>query len=241
MELIPAIDIIDGQCVRLKQGDYSQKTIYGNNPAQVAKQFEDCGIKYLHIVDLDGAKQSSPRNLKILEEVASCTKLNIEWGGGIKSSQSVKDVLNAGAGSAICGSIAIDNPLLFKEWLQHWGGEKIVLGADLRDGKVSTHGWLKDSQITVCQIIESFKEDGLKRVICTDISKDGMLLGPNFELYKELTRKFPMLNFTLSGGVRNISDLNIAKEIGLHSAIIGKAFYEGYITLKDLEQWLQKE
>lgn len=237
MQLIPAIDLIDGHCVRLTKGDYATKKQYDANPLDWAKQLQDCGIVRLHVVDLDGAKASEPQNLKVLEHIATNTQLDIEWGGGIKSDKALQSVFNAGANRAICGSVAVDKPKEFAEWIGKFGAEHIILGADVRDGMVSTHGWLETSTVSVERIIEQFLPAGLTQVICTDISKDGMLEGPNFELYRKLLQQFPTIELTLSGGVSSMDDLHKAKASGLHAAIIGKALYEGRITLNDLREW----
>ena len=241
MELIPAIDLIDGRCVRLTQGDYNEKKVYEQDPLDMAKSYADCGIRRLHVVDLDGAKAKAPCNLKVLEKLASSTGLDIEWGGGIKSTDALRAAINAGANRVICGSVAVDNAELFASWLQSYGAGHVILGADVRGRNVATHGWLKESQVTIDSIIEQFLPFGLKQLICTDISKDGMLQGPNFPLYVELKEKYPTVDTTLSGGISSMDDIRKAAELGLHSVIIGKAIYEGRITLKDLELWLRNE
>lgn len=241
MELIPAIDLIDGCCVRLTQGDYNEKKVYGQDPVDMAKRYMDCGVHRIHVVDLDGAKAKAPCNLKVLEKLALQTGLDIEWGGGIKSSESIKAVLDAGANRAICGSIAVDNGELFAEWLQIYGSEHVILGADIRDGMVATHGWLKNSGVAIEKLVDDFLSAGLTQVICTDIAKDGMLQGPNFDLYVSLQQKYENIDFTLSGGISSMKDIIKAKQLGIHSVIVGKAIYEGCITLKDLTEWLQNE
>ena len=241
MELIPAIDLIDGRCVRLTQGDYNEKKVYEQDPLDMAKSYADCGIRRLHVVDLDGAKAKAPCNLAVLERLASHTDLDIEWGGGIKSSESIRAVLDAGANRAICGSVAVDNRELFAEGLQEYGAAHVILGADIRDGLVATHGWLKNSGVAIEELIEGFLPAGLTQVICTDISKDGMLQGPNFDLYVALQQKYKQVDFTLSGGISSMDDIARAKELGLHSVIIGKAIYEGRITLNNIKEWLQNE
>ena len=241
MELIPAIDLIDGRCVRLTQGDYNEKKVYEQDPLDMAKAYADCGIRRLHVVDLDGAKAKAPCNLKVLERLAAHTSLDIEWGGGIKTTDSIKDVLSAGANRAICGSVAVDNRELFKEWIAMYGAGHVILGADIRDGMVATHGWLKNSGVAIEELIEDFLPAGLSQVICTDISKDGMLQGPNFDLYVALQQKYPQVDFTLSGGIYSMDDIAKAKSLNLHSVIIGKAIYEGRITLNNLKEWLQNE
>ena len=241
MELIPAIDLIDGRCVRLTQGDYDIKKVYEQNPVDMAKMYADCGVRRLHVVDLDGAKAKEPCNLRVLEQLATNTNLDIEWGGGIKSTDALRAALNAGANRVICGSVAVDNRELFADWLQNYGAGHVILGADVRGRNVATHGWLKESQVSIDEIIGWFLPFGLKQLICTDISKDGMLQGPNFPLYVELKDNFPTVDTTLSGGISSMDDIRKANELGLHSVIIGKAIYEGRITLKDLELWLQNE
>lgn len=241
MELIPAIDLIDGRCVRLTQGDYDIKKVYEQNPVDMAKMYADCGVRRLHVVDLDGAKAKEPCNLRVLEQLATSTGLDIEWGGGIKSSDALRAAINAGANRVICGSVAVDNRELFAEWLQNYGAGHVILGADVRGRNVATHGWLKESQVSIDEIIGWFLPFGLKQLICTDISRDGMLQGPNFPLYVELKENFPTVDTTLSGGISSMNDIRKAQELGLHSVIIGKAIYEGRITLKDLELWLQNE
>ena len=241
IEIIPAIDLIDGCCVRLTQGDYAEKKVYGQNPVDMAKMYADCGVKRLHVVDLDGAKAKEPCNLRVLERLATETALDIEWGGGIKSSEALRSAVDAGAHRVICGSIAVDNSDLFVQWLQEYGAGRIILGADIRDRYVATHGWLKASEVSIDEIIERFVPHGLTQLVCTDISKDGMLQGPNFPLYVELKEKYPTVNTTLSGGISSMDDIRKAAELGLHSIIVGKAIYEGRITLKEIERWLLNE
>ena len=236
--IIPAIDLIDGRCVRLTQGDYDQKKEYSADPLDMAKQYEDCGVSRLHIVDLDGAKAKQPCNLKTLEKIASGTSLDIEWGGGIKDSVSLRSALDAGAGRIICGSVAVDNREEFLSWLSEFGSSKIILGADVRDGKVATHGWLKDSGLTLAELMDWYVPAGLTQMICTDISKDGMLQGPDFEFYVDLKRAFPTVDVTLSGGISCMDDIEKAAQLELHSVIVGKAIYEGRISLKEIESWL---
>ena len=236
--IIPAIDLIDGRCVRLTQGDYDQKKEYSADPLDMAKQYEDCGVSRLHIVDLDGAKAKQPCNLRTLEKIASGTSLDIEWGGGIKDSVSLRSALDAGAGRIICGSVAVDNRQEFLTWLSEFGSSKIILGADVRDGKVATHGWLKDSGLTLAELMDWYVPAGLTQMICTDISKDGMLQGPDFEFYVDLKRTFPTVDVTLSGGISCMADIEKAAQLELHSVIVGKAIYEGRISLKEIESWL---
>ena len=233
IEIIPAIDIIGGECVRLTQGDYGQKTVYYKNPADVAERYEQAGLRRIHLVDLDGAKASRPENLRVLEEVARRTGLDIQYGGGIKSAESLRSVLDAGANRAICGSIAVTEPELFEGWLTGFGPEHIILGADIKDGKVATHGWLQSSQLTAADLIGRFGAAGLTQSICTDISKDGMLGGPSFELYRTLQDEFPNVDITVSGGISSMDDIRRLDAMGLRSVIVGKALYENKITLEE--------
>lgn len=238
--IIPAIDLMDGKCVRLTQGDYGQKKEYSADPVDMARQYEDCGVTRLHVVDLDGARAKKPCNLRVLENIASRTGLDIEWGGGIKDASSLRSTLDAGADRIICGSIAVDNRATFTSWLKDFGPSRLILGADVRDGKVATHGWLKDSGLSLDELMGWYVPDGLSQMICTDISKDGMLQGPDFDFYVGLKQTWPSVDVTLSGGISCMDDLCKAEELGIHSVIMGKAIYEGRITLKDLESWLLK-
>ncbi|MDR2882653.1 MAG: 1-(5-phosphoribosyl)-5-[(5-phosphoribosylamino)methylideneamino]imidazole-4-carboxamide isomerase [Alistipes sp.] len=239
IEIIPAIDIIGGQCVRLTQGDYARKSVYFNDPSEVAARYADAGVRRLHLVDLDGAKASEPRNLAVLEAVARRTGLDIQWGGGIKSAAALRSMLDAGANRAIIGSVAVTTPEAFEEWLGEFGPERIVLGADTRDGRVATHGWLEESALTAAGLIERFSiKAGLTQAIVTDISRDGMLTGPAFELYAELQRAFPGVDITASGGISNAQDIARLDEQKTRSVIVGKAIYENKITLQELKQWL---
>lgn len=240
IEIIPAIDIINGECVRLTQGDYSQKTSYSKDPLAVAKSYEDIGVRRIHIVDLDGAKLSSPANLSVLEKVASQTNLDVQWGRGVKSGQALKSVFDCGANRAICGSVAVTHPELFREWLGEFGAEHIILGADIKNGFVATHGWLEASEVTVNDLINEFTDCGLSQVICTDISKDGMLQGPSFELYEQLQAAYNVINITISGGISSVDDIIKLNDMGLRSVIVGKAIYEGHITLKQLDECLRR-
>ena len=235
--IIPAIDLIDGSCVRLTQGDYDRKTTYYKDPLDVARRYEDCGIKRLHLVDLDGAKASHPVNLKVLERLATSTALQIQYGGGIKSSDALKEVFAAGAKRAICGSIAVKQPESFREWLDEFGSERMVLGADTRDGRIAINGWLEAAQMGVEELIESFRNAGLSQVICTDIAKDGMLSGPSVPLYVKLQKLFPGIEITVSGGISSWGDIENLDRNGLKSVIVGKAIYEGRITFEQLAQY----
>jgi phosphoribosylformimino-5-aminoimidazole carboxamide ribotide isomerase len=236
--IIPAIDLMDGRCVRLTQGDYGQKKEYSADPLDMAMQYEDAGITRLHVVDLDGAKAKKPCNLAVLEKIAGATSLDVEWGGGVKDAGALRSVLDAGAGRIICGSIAVDDRQEFSSWLSSFGPSKIILGADVRDGKVATHGWLKDSGLALEELMGWYVPEGLSQMICTDISKDGMLQGPDFDFYVALKQEWPTVDVTLSGGVSSMDDIARAEELGLHSVIVGKAIYEGRISLKEIESWL---
>ena len=237
MKIIPAIDIIDGKCVRLSKGDYDTKKVYHENPLDVAKEYEANGIQYLHLVDLDGAKAKTIKNLKTLEILATKTNLIIDFGGGIKTRESLKSAFNAGANQVTIGSIAVENPELCIDWINEFGAEKLILGADCLHRKVKTSGWLENSDLDVIAFIQSYQNKGIKDVICTDISKDGMLEGPSFELYKEILNQSEV-SLISSGGISSIQDLEDLKELGCSGAIIGKALYEGKITLKELQKFL---
>ncbi len=239
IEIIPAIDIIGGQCVRLTQGDYARRTVYSSDPVEIARSYEAIGIRRLHVVDLDGAKAAAPQNLDTLRKIATATKLDIQYGGGIKSGKALEAVLKAGANRAICGSIAITAPERFEEWLTTYGAGHIILGADTKGGKVAINGWLESSETDVQTIVRRFAAHGLRQVICTDISRDGMLGGPNFGLYSALQIEFPEVETTVSGGIASLDDIIRLDGMGLRSVIVGKAIYEGRITLKDLEKCLQ--
>lgn len=238
IEIIPAIDIINGECVRLTKGDYAQKSVYYKNPADVAARYAEAGVRRLHLVDLDGAKASEPRNLPVLEQIARRTGLDIQYGGGIKSAASLGRVLDAGASRAIVGSMAVTEPELFGEWLGGFGPERIILGADTRDGKIATHGWLRSSELTAEDIIALFAAKGLSQAIVTDISRDGMLSGPAFELYAALQSVFPGVDVTASGGISGAQDIARLDAQGTRSVIVGKALYENKITLEELKIWL---
>lgn len=233
MRIIPAIDIIEGKCVRLKQGDYSQKKIYNENPLEVAKMLEDNGIKYLHLVDLDGAKMRKIINYKTLENIATKTNLTIDFGGGMQSQDDVQTAFDAGANQVTIGSVAAKNPTLMLKWLAQFGSEKIILGADCKNRKIATHGWLEASEIDVIDFVKNYQQKGVKYAIVTDIDKDGMLGGTSTELYSELLSE-AKINLIASGGVTTMDDIFRLKEIGCEGAIIGKAIYEGTINLLDL-------
>lgn len=239
--IIPAIDIIDGRCVRLSKGDYATKKVYDAPVLDMALRYADCGVSRIHLVDLDGAKVSAPVNLRVLEEVASKVGVEIEWGGGIASSENLRSVFDAGADCPIIGSIAVREPALMHSWLKEFGAEKIVLGADARNGKIAVKGWLEESSLGIPELIGQFLPDGLKQVVCTDISRDGMLQGPSFDLYASLMEQFPEIVFTVSGGISSMEDIEKVARMGLPRVIVGKAVYEGRITLKDIEKWSQNE
>ncbi len=239
MRIIPAIDIIGGKCVRLSQGEYDSKKVYHENPVEVAKMFEDNGIQYLHLVDLDGAKAKHVVNLKVLNDIASKTKLTIDFGGGIKSDEDIKSVFENGASQVTVGSIAVSNPEILDKWLSEYSSQKIILGADAKDGKVAITGWQTVSSLDLSNFIGEYVEKGIQYVICTDISKDGMLQGTSTELYKNLRKQFPKINLIASGGVSDISELHILSEMGMDGAIIGKAIYEGHISLYELKEFIK--
>lgn len=238
IQVIPAIDIIDGKCVRLSQGDFSRKTQYAVSPADMAMKYADAGIERIHVVDLDGAKKGEPCNLRALEEIASKSGLDVEWGGGIKSEQHLNEVLNAGAGHAIIGSLAVSRPELMEQWLAEYGGDRIILGADLRNGKVSVAGWLKDSALTADDLLKRFLPYGLTECIVTEISRDGMLQGPATDLYLSLQNGYPSVTFTVSGGISDMDDIRNLDRLGLKRVIVGKAIYEGRISLKDITDFI---
>ena len=237
INIIPAIDLIDGKCVRLTKGDYNQKKEYSASPLDMALRYQDIGIQRLHLVDLDGAKSSSPKNLHVLEEIATRTSLDIEWGGGIKSDEALRDAFNAGANHLIIGSVAASQPERFAQWLDVYGGNRLILGADVSDGRVAINGWLEKSETTIEELIERFRSHGLREVICTDITKDGMLQGPTFELYARLQDSYPEQDIIVSGGISSMDDIFKLDEMGLRHVIVGKAIYEGRIVLEDIEKF----
>lgn len=238
IELIPAIDIIGGRCVRLSQGDYERQITYDAEPADMVKRFADCGVKRVHVVDLDGAKAAQPENLPTLEKMAGIDGVNIEWGGGLKTETAVRQVFDAGAAYAIVGSVAAKQPDLFTTWLNAFGAERMVLGADVREGKVSVSGWQEDLNLGIEALIDTFQPHGLRQVICTDISRDGMLQGPSFDLYTQLQAAYPDIDFTVSGGISSMDDIRRLDSLNLRKVIIGKAIYEGRISLKEIETYI---
>lgn len=239
--VIPAVDIMDGRTVRLTRGDYSRRKDYDCDPVEMARRYQDCGVKRLHLVDLDGARAREPRNLRVLERIASGTSMEVEWGGGVKTAGAFRQVVDAGAGRVICGSIAVDDRELFLSLLSEYGTERVVLGADLRDGKVATHGWLRDSEVPVGDLLGEYVPAGLSQVICTDISRDGMLQGPDFGFYSALQLDWPGVDVILSGGVSCIQDILTAEALGIRGVIVGKAIYEGRITPAMLQALLSNE
>jgi phosphoribosylformimino-5-aminoimidazole carboxamide ribotide isomerase len=238
IQIIPAIDIIDGKCVRLTQGDFAQKKEYNAYPLEVAKSFEDAGLTRLHLVDLDGARQKKVVNYKVLDKIASQTSLHIDFGGGIQSDADVQVAFDYGARQVTGGSVAIKNAELFESWLQRYGGDKIILGADIKDEKIAIHGWKDITEVWVYDFIEQYIEKGVRYVISTDVSKDGLLQGPSFSLYGLIDNKFPALNLIASGGVSSMGDLERLHEMGIYGVIIGKAIYEGKIKLPQLMNFM---
>lgn len=238
IEIIPAMDLIGGACVRLAQGDYDRRTTYDRDPLDAALRFEAAGVRRLHMVDLDGAKAQRPANLKVLERIASRTRLEIQYGGGIKSRTALCDVFAAGAARAVCGSVAVREPDLLAAWLTEFGGGRLILGADLRDGRIAIAGWLEETTLGIAELIERFRRQGLRQVICTDIARDGMLCGPATSFYAALQAEFPDVEITVSGGIGTTDDLAALDCAGLRSVIVGKALYEGRITLDDLGRCL---
>ncbi|MBS1748916.1 MAG: 1-(5-phosphoribosyl)-5-[(5-phosphoribosylamino)methylideneamino]imidazole-4-carboxamide isomerase [Bacteroidetes bacterium] len=234
MEIIPAIDIIDGKCVRLTQGDYNQKKIYNEHPLEIARQFEDAGLRRLHLVDLDGAKAGQVKNWKVLETIAGKTSLLIDFGGGLKKEEDVRIVFNSGAALATVGSIAVKNEEELLKWFKIFGSDKFLIGADVKNEKIAIGGWIETTDIWIYDFIEKYIQHGIKQLFCTDVSKDGKLEGPAIELYKNITSKFPELNFIASGGVSNMHDLDALRQAGCKGVIIGKAIYEGRIKIDEL-------
>ncbi len=235
MQIIPAIDIIEGKCVRLTHGDYSQKKIYNEHPLDVAKQFEDAGLQRLHLVDLDGAKEGKVKNWKVLEALAGKTSMVIDFGGGIKSEKDVQIVFDSGAALATIGSMAVKEKETFIQWLLKFGAEKFFLGADVKAEKLTITGWTEQTDIWIYDFIEDYIQQGITQIFCTDVAKDGALEGPSTALYKNIIEKFPKLNFIASGGVSSIDDVYALQDIGCSGVIIGKAIYEGRVTLKELK------
>ena len=237
IELIPAIDIINGQCVRLTKGDYDQKTVYSNSPAEVAKEFEQLGFQRLHVVDLDGAKSKHIVNSAVLSQITTETSLTTDYGGGIKTDEDIEKAFAAGASMVTVGSIAVTQPELFIGWLKKYGAERMILGADVRNGKISINGWKEDSEEDLLPFLQKYIEAGVKTVLCTEISKDGTLQGPAIELYKRVMEKYPQLHLIASGGVACMDDIKALEAAGIPAVVFGKAIYEGRIDLKELMDW----
>jgi phosphoribosylformimino-5-aminoimidazole carboxamide ribotide isomerase len=237
MQIIPAIDLIEGKCVRLTEGDYAQKKIYNEDPLEVAKAFEGIGLMRLHLVDLDGAKAGEVVNWKVLEKIANNTNLKIDFGGGIKNEATLKTVLNTGATYATIGSLAVQNRNLFENWIQQFGPAQFMLGADVFDEKIAIGGWLEKTEINVYTFMQSYLDKGITQIFCTDIQKDGKLQGPSIDLYKNILAQFPTLYFIASGGVSKLQDLTNLRSIGCSAAIVGKAIYENKITLAELSKF----
>ncbi len=237
IELIPAIDIIAGKCVRLSQGDYAKKIVYNENPLEVAKMFEDNGIKRLHLVDLDGAKAQHIVNYKVLNKITGNTKLIVDFGGGLKTDEDLHIAFDNGASMVTGGSIAVKNPSIFESWLSTFGREKIILGADVKGKKIAVAGWIEDTDKELMPFLKDYIQKGINKVICTDIAKDGMLQGASVQLYKEILQVFPDLFLIASGGVSLIQDIKQLEEAGIPAVIFGKAIYEGKISMKDIAEW----
>jgi phosphoribosylformimino-5-aminoimidazole carboxamide ribotide isomerase len=237
MEIIPAIDIIEGKCVRLTKGDYNTKKIYNESPLEVAKQFEDAGLTRLHLVDLDGAKAGEVKNWKVLEAIAARTQLTIDFGGGVKTEKDVSIILNSGGAMVTIGSLAIKDETTFVSWFEKWGAEKFLLGADVKDERITVGGWLETTDIWIYDFIEKYFEKGVRQIFCTDVAKDGALEGPSIELYKNIVSKFPQLHFIASGGVSTLDDVHQLHDIGCNGVIIGKAIYEGRVPLSQLKRF----
>ena len=238
IEIIPAIDIIDGKCVRLSQGDYEQKKIYNEHPLEVAKQFANAGIRRLHVVDLDGAKAQHIVNHRVLENIASHTNLVIDFGGGLKSDDDLRIAFECGAAMVTGGSIAVKQPDVFTAWIERYGAERIILGADVHDEKIAVSGWLETTDIELMTFIDGYRQKGITKVLCTDIAKDGMLTGTSIELYKKIMDKFPDLQLIASGGVSSIEDIEALNEAKIPAVVFGKAIYEGRIQLAELKRFI---
>ena len=238
MEIVPAIDLIDGKCVRLSQGDYGRRKVYSDSPLEVAKSFEAAGIRRLHLVDLDGAKAQHIVHHRILEQITSHTSLIVDFGGGLKTDEDLRIAFESGAQMVTGGSIAVKSPEAFENWINTYGPERIILGADVSEGKIAVSGWTERSKLDLWSFLENYVQKGINKVICTDISRDGMLRGPALELYTQILAKYPELHLIASGGVSSLKDLDDLKAAGLPAAILGKAIYEGRIQLKDLSKYI---
>ena len=241
IELIPAIDIIGGQCVRLTKGDYDQKTVYRDSPAEVAREFENIGFKRLHVVDLDGAKSRHIVNEQVLQTITAETHLTVDFGGGIKTDEDIEKAFTAGASMVTIGSIAVTNPDLFMGWLEKYGSDRIILGADVRHGKISINGWKEDSSEDLLPFLRKYVDAGVKNVLCTEISKDGTLAGPAIELYRQVMAAYPELHLIASGGVSSIEDIQALDTAGIPAVVFGKAIYEGRIDLNELREKFSNE
>lgn len=239
IQIIPAIDILDGKCVRLQQGDYEAKTCYHDDPIEVAKEFERYGIQHIHVVDLDGARSKHIVNTPILKRMAAETSLTFDFGGGIKTDEDIELAFANGASQVTVGSIAVQNPDLFLGWLEKYGTDRIILGADAKDGQISINGWKEGSGIDLIDFLKKYIDAGVTRVLCTDISKDGMMKGPSIELYIQIMEQFPTLKLTASGGVSRIQDIEELNQAGIHSVVTGKAIYEGSLTLEEINQFIK--
>ncbi len=238
MKIIPAIDLIDGKCVRLSQGDYDTKKVYNENPLEVAKQFESIGITNLHLVDLDGAKARHIVNHDVLKTISDNTNLAIDFGGGIKSDADIELAFASGAKQVTAGTIAVQNKSLFMSWLERYSSKKLILGADVKDGNIAIQGWQSQTAVTIWAFLDYYTKQGVEYVICTDISKDGMLLGSSMDLYANILKKYPQIKLIASGGVASISEMVELEKIGLYGAIVGKAIYENRISMEELSDFL---
>jgi phosphoribosylformimino-5-aminoimidazole carboxamide ribotide isomerase len=238
IEIIPAIDLIEGKCVRLVQGDFEQKTKYNDNPLEVAKAFEDAGIRRLHMVDLDGARQKKIINHKVLELVSKNTNLHIDFGGGLQSDNDIRIAFESGAKQVTGGSIAVRNPELFQGWIKQYGPDKIILGADAKNGMIAVSGWQEVTEVSVNDIIGKYKAEGIKYVLSTDVAKDGLLQGPSFDLYESIQKAYPDIKVIASGGISAISEIEKLNEMGIYGVVMGKAYYEGRIKLSELKKFL---
>ena len=241
IDIIPAIDLMDGKCVRLSQGDYESRKTYSNNPLEMAKAFEDNGVRRLHLVDLDGAKSNHIVNHKTLENIAAHTSLTIDFGGGIKTTADLEVAFGCGAAMVTVGSVAATRPEMFVSWLQRFGAERIILGADVKNGRIAINGWLEDSQLELFPYLENYHRKGVCQVLCTDISRDGMLQGPSVTLYRDMMIRMPGLYLIASGGVGSIDDLHQLEQAGIPAVVVGKAIYEGRITLDDINRFIARE
>ena len=239
IKIIPAIDIINGKCVRLTKGDYSTEKVYSENPINIAKSFEDIGIKYLHLVDLEGAKSNKLQNVETLKKISESVNMEIDFGGGIKNDEAIEQAFKNGANAVTVGSIAVKDQELTRKWIDKFGSDKIILGADIKDYKISINGWKKESNFELFDFVNDYITAGIKKIISTDISCDGTLKGPNFQLYKELKEKYPHLEIIASGGISNIDDVRKLNDMGIDGVIIGKAIYENKIKLDELKEFLK--